>query len=146
MTDRVLSIFLRPGRADVHCEYMLATQKQAEAMFRNFYPTRLDNSELIGEAALNLDNHGVASWVNRIWEKKEIEILAQQWRKGVPEREFSAAALQGKPLSKRTFMQMLIHPLCRPPASPQGQSGACCGWIAEMDSCLAPEGTADTWS
>jgi chaperone BCS1 len=90
---------IRPGRADMCFEYFNVSKKQAHQMFKVFYgvhPATESHSESL------VPSHGSLTT-----EKKEecqlsateLDGLAGKFSEAIPEREFSGAWLQGKPLS-----------------------------------------------
>ncbi|KAF8994252.1 P-loop containing nucleoside triphosphate hydrolase protein [Hymenopellis radicata] len=92
--DRLDAALLRPGRIDRKVEYRLATQDQAEALYRRFYPeNRLPEFDIDEE-------------------KLALEELVQQFAKAIPADEFSTAELQGYLLGHKKAPRAAVEEVC----------------------------------
>ncbi len=97
--DKLDPALIRPGRADLHIEYKYASKTQAKELFCRFYPLQEDDdaSEKAEEHdAVSLWATTNASLAKLRWQPEVIGELSESWVDGMPEREFSVSALQGK--------------------------------------------------
>ncbi|KAF8892728.1 P-loop containing nucleoside triphosphate hydrolase protein [Mucidula mucida] len=93
--DRLDAALLRPGRIDRKVEYRLATQDQAEALYRRFYPeSRLSEFD-VGDEKLGLED------------------LVRQFGMAIPADEFSTAELQGYLLGHKKAPRAAVDEVCQ---------------------------------
>ncbi|CAA7264045.1 unnamed protein product [Cyclocybe aegerita] len=94
---------IRPGRIDKKVRYQLATQAQAEALYKRFYP-----EELLYKYSSSLP-----------YEKPAIDlrVLASKFGSSIPEHEFSTAELQGFLLTHKK--------------DPIGAADSAAGWVVQ---------------
>ncbi|KIM42019.1 hypothetical protein M413DRAFT_27547 [Hebeloma cylindrosporum] len=98
--DRLDPAFLRPGRIDKKIQYKLATNQQAAALFRRFYPEKHTKllSEMVIHTAADASNfrEKIRSVTLTLNEKESLLTkLSEQFASYVPDHEFSTAELQG---------------------------------------------------
>lgn len=108
------SALKRPGRLDIHFEFKEANRKQAEELFKRFYPANKEIGsgtadlekpliDLSGEVKANTNGPSTPLSEPHTTEGRdipslsptELNTLAQKFATRLPEREFSMATIQG---------------------------------------------------
>ncbi|WWC90368.1 uncharacterized protein L201_005301 [Kwoniella dendrophila CBS 6074] len=100
--DKIDPALSRPGRCDIWIEFKHSTKSQAESLFKYFYREDYENG-IHGDKPNDHDNelHSTKEEIDRsdqmIYDESrdELNILAEEFSKHIPEETISVSALQG---------------------------------------------------
>ena len=98
------SALKRPGRLDIHFEFKEASRKQAEELFKRFYPASIPSNAGIEQPLADLSTEEISEKVSEAPKLTESELstLAECFADLIPEREFSMATIQGHLMLHKT--------------------------------------------